>query len=108
MTFDRLILMCDGHIIYQGAADKSAEYFRNSLGFKIGSHCNPADFYMNVLSVNYPKGELDEKKVTFLKNKYDKLIDPNIPLEDKLVCLPPPDLSHSIVSGKVSFLKELK
>ncbi len=48
MSFDRLILMADGYIIYQGEAKQSAAYFA-SIGFKQPTFANPADYYMRIL-----------------------------------------------------------
>ncbi len=48
--FDRLILMADGKIVYQGLAFDAANYFSN-LGFKSSRFSNPADIFMRVLAV---------------------------------------------------------
>jgi ABC-type multidrug transport system ATPase subunit len=48
--FDRLILMADGKIVYQGLAFDAADYFSN-LGFKSSRFSNPADIFMKVLAV---------------------------------------------------------
>ena len=66
MNFDRLLLMADGHCIYQGEAKKSARYFRK-LAFKIPQFSNPADSYMKILSVTYPKTDKDIRKLDFFK-----------------------------------------
>ena len=52
--FDRLILMADGYIVYQGPADKSASYF-NLEGGKVNKYLNPCDKFMRILTINYPK-----------------------------------------------------
>ena len=50
---DRLILLADGYIIYQGLAAESFNYFNmGALGKK---NQNPCDFFMRELSINYPK-----------------------------------------------------
>jgi ABC-type multidrug transport system ATPase subunit len=47
--FDRVMLMVDGHIIYDGRAGESMEYFaRLNLGVPL--HSNPADHYMRLLN----------------------------------------------------------
>lgn len=74
-TFDRLILMCDGNIVYQGGAKHSPLYF-SMIDIPLPKFANPADFYMRVLTVNYPKDDNDEKKVLYLKDKYDELLGP--------------------------------
>ena len=52
--FDKLILMADGHILYQGSAKRSTHYF-SKIGYQIPSYSNPADSYMRILQVHYPK-----------------------------------------------------
>jgi hypothetical protein len=51
--------MADGNIVYQGQAADSADYFR-SLNFEFRKLANPADVFMRILSVNYPKQAEDE------------------------------------------------
>jgi hypothetical protein len=51
--------MSDGKIVYQGLANQSPVYFE-SIGFPLGKFANPADSFMKVLSVNYPKLKADE------------------------------------------------
>jgi hypothetical protein len=46
--------MCDGNIVYQGDAKESLNHFK-SLGYKVRTYDNPADVFMRVLSINYPK-----------------------------------------------------
>lgn len=60
--FDKLILMCDGHIVYQGDAKDSTDYFKH-MGFKINRYDNPADAFMRTLAISYPKSEADEDKI---------------------------------------------
>lgn len=70
--FDRLLLMADGYTVYQGLAKNSPVYF-NSLGFSASTFSNPADVFMKVLSLNYPKGEDDEAKIEMLVSNYTKV-----------------------------------
>ena len=64
--------MCDGNIVYQGEASKSAKYFDG-----IGIHCprfaNPADFFIKSLTISYPKGKIDEQRIFYLTSHFDKL-----------------------------------
>lgn len=76
LLFDSLILMIDGYIIYQGQASRITAYFKK-IGFPCPRFSNPADFYMRILSVEYPKTEKDEKKIKYLLDKYNEL---NMPL----------------------------
>ena len=57
--FDKLILMQDGNIVYQGLASESSAYFR-SMGIKISTFANPADVFMRSLAVRYPKKPEDQ------------------------------------------------
>ena len=57
--------MADGYIVYQGEAKKSPLYF-SSIGFYCPTFANPADYYMKRLSINYPKTQFDEDKITYL------------------------------------------
>ena len=65
--------MCDGHIVYQGDAKTSDQYFA-SIGYNVPRYANPADYYIKVLTINYPKEELDEKKIDVLQNSYKSIL----------------------------------
>ena len=54
--------MSDGYIVYQGMATQSPAYF-TELGYNMPQFGNPSDFFIQVLSVNYPKTEEDEQKL---------------------------------------------
>jgi hypothetical protein len=54
--------MCDGHIVYQGDAKDSTDYFKH-MGYKVNRYDNPADAFMRSLSISYPKSEADEDKI---------------------------------------------
>ena len=64
-TFDRLILLVDGYIVYQGYADLSPYYF-NSIGFNCPEYANPADYFLKRLAVSYPKCRRDQDKIDYL------------------------------------------
>ena len=63
--------MCDGNIVYQGEARKSAAYFKN-IGIPCPTYSNPADFFMRALTINYPKTENDIKKIDYISKQYEK------------------------------------
>lgn len=48
--FDKLILMADGNIVYQGAASDSVNYF-TKMGYQCPFESNPADYFMQILHV---------------------------------------------------------
>jgi hypothetical protein len=76
--------MADGYIVYQGDAKKSPSYF-SSIGLYCPTFANPADYYMKRLTVNYPKQEYDERKVKFLKSKYEEKLEMNLATEAALL-----------------------
>ena len=67
--FDRLILMMDGHITYQGLAKDSTLHFAKA-GLTCPIQSNPSDYFMRILSVNYPKTEDDEKHIELINSHY--------------------------------------
>ena len=94
-TFDRLILMCDGYIVYQGLAKYSSQYFK-SIGWEVPRMTNPADYYMTVLSISYPKSKQDLKKIKALKKNYDQLLLDLNAVEPKKLQLPAPDIQSRL------------
>jgi hypothetical protein len=92
--------MCDGHIMYQGEAKESASYFKQ-VGIPCPKYANPSDFYMKVMTVDYPKTLSDEKKVAFLALKYEQILASKIQQESKFA-LPPID-SATIVKYHAPF-----
>lgn len=47
--FDRLIIMVQGSIVYQGDSKQSMNYF-SSIGFPVPPRSNPTDFYMKTMN----------------------------------------------------------
>ena len=74
--------MVDGFTVYQGKASDSVNYFKE-LGAPCPEFSNPADFYMKILSVHYPKKVSDERKLEILNNNYTKKLAPYIAKEGK-------------------------
>ncbi|CAG9325730.1 unnamed protein product [Blepharisma stoltei] len=61
--FDKLILLAEGHLVYQGRASESTKYFAK-LGYECPKLMNPADYYMRLLHVvdrKHPTEEEHEK-----------------------------------------------
>jgi hypothetical protein len=54
--------MMDGHITYQGPAKESTLHF-SKIGYTCPGQTNPTDYFMRILSINYPKTEEDIKKI---------------------------------------------
>eukprot|EP00347_Sterkiella_histriomuscorum_P007150 403350075 len=92
--FDRIILMCDGNLVYQGDAAQSTIYF-NQLGILCPKFANPADFFMRILTINYPKTEKDEEKIQFLNEKYNLILQHNLQSESQYLQLKQVDYSQA-------------
>lgn len=49
MEFNHIILMVDGHIIFDGQASDSIKYFE-SINLPVPHHTNPTDYYMKLMN----------------------------------------------------------
>mmetsp|Transcript_23207 Transcript_23207/g.30989 ORF Transcript_23207/g.30989 Transcript_23207/m.30989 type:complete len:376 (-) Transcript_23207:1065-2192(-) len=67
---DRLILLADGHIVYQGDAQKVSSYFDMANKCK-SKNRNPCDYFMREMSINYPKKTEDDEKIAHYTKKYE-------------------------------------
>lgn len=57
--FDRLLLLSDGQQVYFGPATDALGYFQ-SLGYQCPQHFNPADYFLDILSVETKTVEMEE------------------------------------------------
>lgn len=57
--------MMDGYIAYQGPARESTLHF-SKIGFVCGAQTNPADYYMRILAIDYPKTSEDDKRIEMI------------------------------------------
>lgn len=64
--------MMDGYIVYQGDAKESPSYFAG-LGEICPNHTNPADFYMRILAISYPRDPEDKRVKKFVQH-YEETI----------------------------------
>jgi ABC-type multidrug transport system ATPase subunit len=47
--FDKLILMVEGRLIYQGPAESATAYFSKEFGLTCPEFHNPADYFMSIM-----------------------------------------------------------
>ena len=87
--FDRLILMADGLIVYQGDAKNSVQHFK-MINMPVPRFANPADFFMKVLSIRYPKQAADDEKLDYLSRNYHALLEGSVKAENKLIKIKAP------------------
>ena len=82
----------------------SAKYFRD-LNFSLPTFSNPADTYMRILAVNFPKAEKDNRKLAYFNANYDKNLKPFVENERKMLTLAEPDLKQVRSSGVSVYLQ---
>ena len=70
--------MADGHIVYQGPASQSAEYFKMLESSNCNRYANPPDYFMRILSLSYPKTLDDEIKIKGYVDRYENECKPQI------------------------------
>ena len=105
--FDRLILLMDGYVIYQGPAKNAADYFTN-IGFICPKYANPADFFLKEFYVPFKKTITDEEKLQKLVSSYnDKMKDGITKENDEIKYHEVNESSIKKSVGSVSLLKEL-
>lgn len=81
--------MADGNIVYQGDAKASVKYFE-STGYPVPQFANPADYFMKILSIRYPKQEEDVNKIDKLCRNYRTMNVRMVKAESRMVRLEPP------------------
>jgi ABC-type multidrug transport system ATPase subunit len=98
--FDRLILMADGFTVFQGDAKDSMDYFRSLGRFDVPKRCNPADYFMKVLDIKYPKQADDIEKLELLNRSYRFQLEKRIEVDNKLIKL---DIPGDYARGEGSY-----
>ncbi|KAJ1977241.1 hypothetical protein H4R34_003662 [Dimargaris verticillata] len=58
--FDKVIMLSQGQMVYYGAVDQALGYFAG-LGYQCGQHENPADFYLDLMSVDVSSKAAQER-----------------------------------------------
>ena len=57
---------------------------------------NPADFFMKVLSVSYPKQKADIEKLEYLNRNYHAILEKSVKAEGRIIRLDPPPQDGSV------------
>ncbi|KAJ2720327.1 hypothetical protein GGI07_004666 [Coemansia sp. Benny D115] len=55
-VFDKVILLSQGHLVYFGPTSSVISYF-SSIGFKCPIHENPADYFVDLMSLDHHDGD---------------------------------------------------
>ena len=65
--------MADGYIVFQGTIRAASRFF--NINAQFSSKCvNPADLFMKLLTINYPKSQVDEAKIDRFARVYRKTL----------------------------------
>jgi hypothetical protein len=99
--FDRLLLMCDGKVVYQGLGQKVVPYF-GEMGYTFPKFSNPADGFMKIISVNYPKQDEDIKKIADLVDHYQLKMATKVTEQYQAITCYAPDLGKSSTLHRTS------
>ncbi|KAJ3334378.1 ATP-binding cassette sub- G member 2 [Blyttiomyces sp. JEL0837] len=74
--FDKIILLSAGSTVYFGTPTNTLDHFK-SLGYEKRPNQNPADFFMDMLTIDSSKSveeaELDKKRIALFHDTYAKL-----------------------------------
>ena len=62
--FDRLLLLCDGNTIYQGAAKEATKHF-NAIEYTCPTYSNPADYFMEQMHCEKRDAKTNEEEARF-------------------------------------------
>lgn len=77
---DRLMLMVEGHIVYQGRASKSTHYF-SSLNYPCPVYANPADYFIKILNISGKNVAQNQERIDYFVDCYFKNNYPHILFE---------------------------
>ena len=72
---DDLILLAEGRLVYSGPGGKTAVNYFTKIGFKCPQFHNPADYFLDIISVDNRSTDLQdksEKRVKLLIEEFDK------------------------------------
>ena len=75
--FDKLLLLADGHIVFQGTAKRCKKYFEK-LSMPLERFKNPADSMLKKLSISYPKKQEDIDKLSKFLALYKQHNEPKM------------------------------
>ncbi len=74
LLFDQLLLLSAGRMIFFGPASDALRYFK-SLGYTCPEHFNPADYFLDLLSIDYKSSEAEtetKNRLHFLAENWER------------------------------------
>jgi ATP-binding cassette, subfamily G (WHITE), eye pigment precursor transporter len=73
--FDKIMLICQGEIIFDGRVDACIKFFR-SCGYTVPKSINPSDFFLEITQVNKTSPELEQRsmeRIRRLRSKWENI-----------------------------------
>lgn len=69
--FDKLLLLCDGYVMYHGPAKDAVKYF-SELNYVCPRTSNPADYFMEILHIMRPEAKTseEEEKIQLFRDNF--------------------------------------
>nr|ATB19625.1 putative ABCG7 [Callitropsis nootkatensis] len=111
--FDDLILLSEGAVVYAGPAKEEPLSYFSKYGFVCDEHVNPAEFFADLISVDYSSNQSEEssrKRIDYLvevfAKKYADEVDGSLNLElqtSKIYTA-----RHKFVPRKVGWWKQFR
>ena len=74
--FDDITLLSEGRIIYSGARTEMKSYF-NGLGFSCPNNVNPAEYYVDLVSIDYSSPQTEDASRKRIKKFADTFLKQN-------------------------------
>ncbi|KAJ2347138.1 hypothetical protein GGF43_004823, partial [Coemansia sp. RSA 2618] len=78
-TFDKVILLSQGRVVYFGPTSTAIDYFAN-IGYQCPMHENPADYFVDLMTLDYRSEESlarSKKQVQDLADKFSEYTGEN-------------------------------
>jgi ABC-type multidrug transport system ATPase subunit len=75
--FDEITLLSEGLVIYSGDATKMEQYF-SSIGYPCPKHVNPAEYYIDLVSIDYSSPEIEKVCRERINNLSEAFIQSNV------------------------------
>ena len=72
--FDRLLLLVEGNLIYQGQCANSLKYFEN-MGYPVPKFTNPADYFMDIMHIEFDPENVETRYQNFYQTYNRELKD---------------------------------
>lgn len=97
--FDQLLLLSEGRVMYHGPASDAVPYF-DSLNFRSPTRFNPADFFLDLLTIDLRsphKEAITRARISFIGDNFDASAPPP----------PPPTAPTDVTEGVSEYVDDV-